>query len=203
MAKGTGIVVAAVVIALVLANHEDDDGGAATGSASGGGNASAAQFAASRQAMLRGEPTVAWSRLGMARTAKDASRRDTDCASHSYGQVRRYLRRVPCRVMDRVLFTVDDKGGNTIAIAVAWVRFDTPAAAREFKRIDDTWGTGQVRPLPGSTLGLPDIRLSGQHYASRREGSLTVVAEAEEVADGELDDAFLDEIAGVAVLLPH
>jgi hypothetical protein len=203
MAKGTGIVVAAVAIALVLANYEDDDGGAAAGSAPGARTASAAQFAASRQAMLRGEATVAWSRLGMARTPGDARRRDTDCAAHSYGQVRRYLSRVPCRSMDRVLFTVDDKGGNTITIAVAWVRFGTPAGAREFKQIDDLWGTGQVRPLPGATLGLPDVRLSGQHYASRREGSLAVVAEAEEVADGELDDAFLDDIAEVAVLLPH
>lgn len=200
MAKGTGIVVAAVAIALILANHEDDG---SAGSDARPVDAYASQFAASRQAMLRGEATVAWSQLGMARTPGDARRRDTDCAARSYGQVRRYLRRVPCRWVDRLLFTVDDKGGNTIAIAVAWVRFDTPAQAREFKRIDDTWGTGQVRPLPGATLDLPDVRLSGQHYASRQAGALAVVAEAEEVGAGELSDAFLDDIAAVAVLLPH
>lgn len=203
MAK-KGVLVAAVAMAIVLANTDDDgDSGGGSGAATPAVDAFAAQFAASREAMLRGEATVAWSRLGMRAAPGNTGRRDTDCGAHAFGQVGQYLRRVPCRWMDRLLFTVDDKGGNTIAIAVAWVRFGTPAQAAEFKRIDDTWGTGQIRPLPGAPLGLADIRLSGQHYASRQAGSLVVVAEAEEAAAGQLSDSFLDNLAHVAVLLPH
>ncbi|OLF04463.1 hypothetical protein BU204_37705 [Actinophytocola xanthii] len=129
-------------------------------------------------------------------------RRDTDCAAHSYGEVRAFFRRVPCQWMDRLLFTVHDKAGNTVVVAVAWVRFATAGQAQQFRALDDTWGTGQIHPLPATPLGLPDTPLSGQHYASRRTGPLTVVAEAEETA-GELADNFLDELARVAVLLPH
>lgn len=202
MAK-KGVLIAAVAMAIALANTDDDGGDGTSGAGAPAVDAFAAQFAASREAMLRGEATVAWSRLGMRAAPGNTGRRDTDCGAHAFGQVGQYLRRVPCRWMDRLLFTVEDKGGNTIAIAVAWVRFGTSAQAAEFKRIDDTWGTGQVRPLPGAPLGLPDIRLSGQHYASRQAGSLVVVAEAEEAAAGQLSDAFLDNLAHVAVLLPH
>jgi hypothetical protein len=210
MAKkgGGGLFFAAAALALVLANV-DDDGTDSTGGSGGAVanapavDAFAGRFAASRQAMQRGEARVAWSQLGMSPMPGNERRRDTNCAAHAFGQVRQYLRRVPCRWMDRLLFTLEDKGGNTIAIAVAWVQFDTPAQAREFKRIDDIWGTGQIRPLPGASLGLPNIRLSGQHYASRRVGTLSVVAEAEEVAPTQLSDSFLDNIAHVAVFLPH
>lgn len=202
MAKKGGVLIAAAAAAIVLANSEDGSGGGAVTSAPAVG-ANAAAFAASEQAMLRGEVTVAWSGLGMNQSPREARRRDTDCAAHSYGAVREYFRRVPCRYLDRLLFTVEDKGGNTIAVSVAWVRFATPAQAEELKRIDDRWGTGQLSPLPGATVGVPDIRLSGQHYASRRAGDLTVVAEAEEAHGTRLDDSFLDSVARVAVLLPY
>jgi hypothetical protein len=203
MAKRSGLVVAAAALAIVLANADDDGAGPATAPATGSASpALTSQFAASRQAMLRGEVAAAWARLGMSADPDSARRRDTDCAAHSYGQVRDYFRRVRCQWLDRLLFTVHDKAGNTIVVAVAWARFATPAQAQELKRIDDVWGTGQIRPLPGAALGLPDVRLSGQHYASRRDGARTVVAEAEETS-GQLDDAFLDELAQVAVLLPH
>jgi hypothetical protein len=205
--KGGGLILAAAVFAMVLANTDDDGGGAAR---SAGPlpqapvvDAYAGQFAASRAAMQRGQFRAAWQKMGMSPTPGNVRRRDTNCAAHAYDQVQRYLRRVPCRWMDRLLFTVEDKGGNQIAISVAWVQFTTPAQAAEFKRIDDIWGTGQIRPLPGAGLGLPNIRLSGQHYASRRAGTLAVVAEAEEVGATQLSDAFLDDIARVAVLLPH
>jgi hypothetical protein len=203
MAKRGGMIVAAAAMAIVLANVDDDGSGLATGPAAGPATpALTSQFAASREAMLRGQVAAAWARLGLSPDPDRVQRRDTDCAAHSYGQVREYFRRVPCQWLDRLLFSVHDKGGNTIVVAVAWVRFATPAQAQELKRIDDTWGTGQIHPLPGSSLGLPDVRLSGQHYASRRAGPLTVIAEAEETT-GELADSFLDELARVAVLLPH
>lgn len=203
--KGGGVILAAAAMAIVLANTDDGEVGTGAGVTTNAPavDAFAGAFAASRQAMLRGEVNVAWSQLGMNPAPGNARRRDTNCAAQAYGQVRDYLARVPCRWMDRLLFTVEDKGGNTIAIAVAWVQFDDPGQAQEFKRIDDIWGTGQISPLPGSTLGLPDIRLSGQHYASRRVGTLAVVAEAEEVGAAQLSDAFLDNLAQVAVLLPH
>lgn len=207
MAKkaGAGTVIVAAVLAMALANSDEGQQAATPGPGPGvapmesGGHA--ARLAASQEAARRGDFAAASQRLGM-RAGQSGRRRDTDCAAHASGQVREYLRRNPCRYVDRLLFTIRDSGGGTMAVAVAWVTFRTPAQAREFKRIDDIWGTGQIDPLPGATAGIPDVRLSGQHYRSRRNGALAVVAEAEPVT-GRQTDQLLDEIAGVAVLLPH
>lgn len=198
MAKRSGgVVLGAVVLAIVVANTGEEQhavpGTTAPAQASG--------LSASQAAAQRGDLAAASRAMGM-RAGPSGRRRDSDCAANAHGQVRDYLLRTPCRTLDRLLLTIRDSRGGTIAVAVAWVEFPTAAQASEFRRIDDIWGTGQINPLPGATAGIPDVRLSGQHYRSRRAGTLAVVAEAEPVT-GEQSDALLDQIAGVAVLLPH
>jgi hypothetical protein len=200
--KGAGTVLLAGVLALAMASAGEDGPAPSSG---GTGQAAtstyAARLAASQQAASRGDIAAAARNMGM--TAGPRGRRhNPNCAANSTGQVRDYLRANPCRSLDRLLFTIRDSRGGTIAVAVAWVDFATAARAGGFKRIDDVWGTGQINPLPGATAGIPDVRLSGQHYRSRRVGTLAVTAEAEPVR-GQQSDALLDEIAGVAVLLPH
>lgn len=202
MAKkaGAGTILLAGVLAMALANS--DEGQQASAPTPGAGSVPVLTgLAASQQAARQGDFATAAARLGL-RAGPSSRRRDTNCAAHATGQVRQYLRRNPCRYVDRLLFTIRDSRGGTMAVAVAWVTFRTPAQARGFKQIDDTWGTGQIVPLPGAAAGIPDVRLSGQHYRSRRNGALAVAAEAEPVT-GQQSDRLLDQVAGVAVLLPH
>jgi hypothetical protein len=104
--------------------------------------------------------------------------------------------------LDRALFAAVDEQGDLVVVSVAWVGFRTRGDARRFKEVVDVWGTGNVSPLGGAVLGLADVRLTGQHYDSRRAGAVTVVAEAEPVS-GSFSDDLLDGMAEVAVLLPR
>lgn len=198
--KGAGMILLAGALALALANA-DQDAGPASGS-SGGGQVVTNSVAASREAALRGDIAAMAQRLGMTASAR-GHRHNVNCAAFATGQVRQYLLRTPCRSMDRVLFTIREAGGGTIAIAVAWVDFATAAQARGLRRVDDAPGTGQVNPLPGSTANIPNVHLTGRHHRSRQVGTTAVLADAEPVVAGQQTDALLDELARIAVLLPH
>jgi hypothetical protein len=138
--------------------------------------------------------------MGM-RGVRKQVKQDLTCIANSFGQVREFFLRTPCTSLDRVLFAVDDGHGDLIVVSVAWVAFRTRGDARRFKDLDDTYGTGNVSPMGGALLGLADVRFTGQHYRSRRAGTTVVIAEAEP-ADGAQEDAVLDAVAEVAVLLP-
>lgn len=201
--KGAGTILAAGALALVLASAGEDGGPApGTGSGEAVANTFAARVASSQAAAARGDIAGAAQRLGMTAGPR-GQRHNVNCAAFATGEVRAYLLAHPCRGMDRVLFTMRDSQGGTIAVAVAWVDFATPAQARDFRRVDDAPGTGQINPLPGSTAGIPNVHLTGRHHRSRQVGATAVSADAEPVAAGAQTDALLDEIAGIAVLLPH
>jgi hypothetical protein len=116
--------------------------------------------------------------------------------------VREFFARTPCTSLDRVRFGVGDDQGNSVVVSVAWVGFHTRSDAREFKRLDDVHGTGNVTPLASTLLGWADISFTGHHYQSRPDGKTTVIAEAEP-ATGQVSDEVLDAVADVAVLLPR
>lgn len=113
------------------------------------------------------------------RGVKNAVKRDLECVVHSFGQ-----------------------HGNPIVVSVAWVGFRTRGDTRRFTDLDDVYGTGNISPLGGAVLGLADVRFTGQHYQSRRAGAMAVIAEAEPMS-GNVEEAMLDAIAEVAVLLPR
>jgi len=155
----------------------------------------------SKRAASRGNANEAYGRLGM-RGVRRAVEKNLDCLVHSYGQVREFFLRTRCTSLDRVLFAMADEQGNPIVVMVAWVGFRTRADARRFKDLDDVDGTGNISPPGGALLGVADVRFTGQHYHSRRVGAVTVIAEAEPLR-GPVEDAVLDTIAEVAVLLPR
>lgn len=136
------------------------------------------------------------------RSVKQHAERYVECVSHSVGEVREFLTRTPCRRLDRMLFAVADGNGNVAVIAVSWVEFRRRNAAHTFREISDTYGTGYVKPLAGAVLAMADVRLTGQHYASRLTGAVTVAAEAEPVT-GQFDDVVLDAVAEVATWSPR
>jgi hypothetical protein len=201
--KGAGTVLLAGALALALASAGED--GPATSSSGSGQvvtNSYAARLTASKDAARRGDIAAAARQMGMTAGPR-GQRHNVNCAAFATGQVRQFLLRNPCRGMDRLLFTIRDARGGTIAVAVAWVDFATPALATAFRRLDDTPGTGQINPLPGSVAGIPNVHLTGRHHRSRQVGATAVAGDAEPVAAGQQTDALLDEIAGIAVLLPH
>ncbi|WP_157620519.1 hypothetical protein [Saccharothrix sp. NRRL B-16348] len=131
------------------------------------------------------------------------TRGDGECVSHSFGQVQELLKAVPCVALDRMLFTLTDDKGGTAVVFVAWVEFDDRDKAREFKRLEDVHGTGDLTPLSGSLLQIVDVPFTAHNYDSAVVDDVTVViAEAENVAGG-FTAEYLDDIAGVAVLTPR
>jgi hypothetical protein len=205
--KGGGFVVAAALVAAVALAG----GGVGTGSLgrspSGGGSDPAAgrsigvRKVEAQKAARTGNADEAWRRMGMRRLRREA-KRDLRCVASSFGQVRGFLVRHPCRSLERVLFAIGDDRGNVVVVSVAWVGFRTRRDAREFQRLEDVHGTGDITPLAGALLDLADIRFTGRHYRSRPAGSTTVVAETEP-ATGRVGDEMLGALADVAVLLPH
>ncbi|MGH3898136.1 MAG: hypothetical protein ACRDTA_07745 [Pseudonocardiaceae bacterium] len=178
-------------------------GGASTGQAvdTAAGRSISAKKAEGKKAARNGNADEAWRRMGM-RTLKKAVKQDVKCAANSFGHVREFFARTPCKSLDRMLFGIGDDQGNSVVVSIAWVSFHTRGDAREFKRLDDVHGTGNVTPLTSTLLGLADISFTGHHYQSRPGGKTIVIAEAEP-ATGLVSDEVLDDVADVAVLLPH
>jgi hypothetical protein len=209
--KGSGTsgqILVGAVAAMVIASAGGGIGAGAGAGSSGGTVAEsvtsrnmAARKANGKRAASRGDAVGAFTRLGLRGTRK-AVRQHLECVTHSFGQIRQFFIHTPCTSLDRALFAAVDEQGTPIVVSVAWVGFRTRGDARRFKDLDDVHGTGNVSPLAGSLLGIADVRFTGQHYQSRRTGTVTVIAEAEPVG-GAVADEVLDGIAEVAVLLPR
>lgn len=206
LGKADRFIAVAVIIGAVVAAG----GGVGVGTSLGGagqvvdtaaGQSIRAKKAEGRKAARKGDADEAWRRMGM-RTLKKAVKQDLRCMTNSFGQVREFFARTPCKSLDRVLFGLGDDQGNSVVVSVAWVGFHTRGDARQFKRLDDVHGTGNVTPLASTLLGLADISFTGLHYQSRSDGKTTVIAEAES-ATGQVSDEVLDAVADVAVLLPR
>ncbi|MEU4744311.1 hypothetical protein AB0G02_28145, partial [Actinosynnema sp. NPDC023658] len=149
-----------------------------------------------------GDADEVWRDTGL-RVVDRAARADTECAPHSFGQVQELLKAAPCVALDRMLFTVTDDKGGTAVVFVAWVEFDDRDRAREFKRVEDIHGTGDLTPLSGSLLRINDVPFTALNYDSDLvDGVTVVIAEAENVAGG-FTAEYLDDIAAIAVRTPR
>lgn len=148
------------------------------------------------------DPDEMWRDSGL-RVVDRAARADGECVSHSFGQVQELLKATPCVALDRMLFTLTDDKGGTIVVFVAWVEFDDRDKAREFKRVEDIHGTGDITPLSGSLLLMPDVPFTAHNYDSDvLDGTTVVVAETELVTGG-FTAEYLDDVAAIAVRTPR
>jgi hypothetical protein len=109
---------------------------------------------------------------------------DDDCAAHSYGDVQSWFRSNPCAALYRSIFEVRDQRGGLVLVAVAWVDMPSEAQAVELQRLLDKSGTGNVVELNREGGRYRDVRFTGQHYVSRREGTTVINAQAEPVDYG-------------------
>ncbi|UQS24218.1 hypothetical protein L1857_15980 [Amycolatopsis thermalba] len=195
--KKGGAAIAAVALGAAVAGGA----GLTTGGGTAGGTATSAHGKpAGKDAARKGQRDQAWTRLGL-RQLKQVARAELTCGAHSYGQVRQFFRKHPCRKLDRLLLAIGDAHGNTVVVSIAWVRMPSAGTAADLKELADTDGTGNVEPLAAGALGLAGVEFTGQYYGSRRSGSLVVIAEAAP-GGGHPDPATMDDAAEVAAEFP-
>ncbi|GAA4889082.1 hypothetical protein [Saccharopolyspora cebuensis] len=153
-----------------------------------------------KRAARAGKAAEAWKRMGL-RRSRESFDDQVECVTHSFGEVREFFVRNPCRSLEQALYGVGDGAGNVAAVSVSAVTMPSRNQVWTFKRLIDTHGTGDITPLGGPLLKAYDVRFTGHHYDSRTQGKRLVVAEAEAVS-GQLSGDALDAIAEVAALLP-
>jgi hypothetical protein len=207
--KGSGGVAFAAAVLVVLAGAGGAGGAALnSGAASGGGGAAPAAAESisvrkwdAKRAARGGDAERAMSHLGVA-ISKQALKQELDCAGNSFGQVRDFFLRTPCTSLDRLLLAVGDRAGNAAVVSVAWVTFPGRNQARQFDRVIDVAGSGDVKPLGGAVVGLPDVQFTARHYASETRDTTITIAESEP-ATGHVEPDLLDAMTEVAAQLPR
>ena len=105
-------------------------------------------------------------------------RTDTDCVSHSYGQVHEFFRQHPCRVLNRALFEVRD-GPLSVVVAFASVDMPDEAEAGALKELVDRHGTGNLTELTKEGVPPRSTTWTGAHYRSTIDGVTVVNVQTE------------------------
>ncbi|SDH60319.1 hypothetical protein SAMN05192558_12179 [Actinokineospora alba] len=184
-------------------------GAAASGGAGAGGVAAesaglpgnfATRVSKGKKSARKGKADDAWRDLNVSKL-KDPAKKALDCAVNSYGQVRNFFLRNPCKTLDRQLFTLADTAGNNFVVSVSWVRMRDRGDVSELKTLIDTDGTGSVAPLGFAVLKSQGVRFTGVPFKSDPKGNVLVVAEAA-VASGKPDPALMEAAVEIAVELP-
>jgi hypothetical protein len=198
----TGTVVIGVAIALGVSGIGGVTGiGGTTTSSIGTSNVSTARVTQSKQAARSGRADDAWRGLKLRRVRK-AAERAANCAVNSYGQVREFFLRNPCKSLDRTLFTLADPAGDTFVVSVSWVRMHRGNSVRRLKGLIDEDGTGSVTQLGAQLLREQGVRFTGTPFRSRTERNLLVVAEGAAVS-GQPDPEFFAMVVDIAAQLPR
>lgn len=108
----------------------------------------------------------------------------TSCAEHAYGQVQDFLSRRPCAGLHRASLEVRDRDGDVVLLAVSWVEMPDEASARAFNELVDIHGSGNITELSRERGRFQTIRFTGYPYASGRDDTVVVNAQAQPVARG-------------------
>jgi hypothetical protein len=200
--KAAGIVATGAVLAGLMTAA---NGGSAAESVGAALDSAAEQSAksgktSSKDAARKGNSGEAWRRIAL-REIKKTIKQELQCAVQSYGQVQQFFLRTPCTSLDQMLLALSDAQGNALVVSIMWVKMPSTDDADELKKVEDTFGTGDVTPFATEALQLGGIKFTGQHYASRTDGSLVVIAETEPV-QGQPSTAVLDAVAEIASVLP-
>lgn len=199
VSRGPSIVVTGAALAIAMYGLGGGGGVGAGGTASEAGGLSASRVTQSKQAARKGRADEAWRGLNL-RTLRRIVEPAANCAINSYGQVRDFFLRNPCRAMDRTLFTLADPAGNTVVVSVSWVRMRSRDAVSRLKRLIDVDGTGSVTQLGAAALRTQGVRFTGTPFESRQRRDLLVVAEGA-VVTGQPDPELFATVVDVAAEL--
>jgi hypothetical protein len=182
-------------------------GGAGGGTAASGAAESAGapksvsvRMKRAKESARKGKADDAWRKMKLKKKAKDVAENALDCAINSYGRVRDFFLRNPCKSLDRTLITLVDPAGGTFVVSVSWVRMRNKDDVGDLKTLIDTNGTGSVAPLMFGALKRQGVRFTGTPFHSRPEKDVLVVAEAA-VVSGRPDADLMDDTVHVAAEL--
>ncbi|HVQ96025.1 MAG TPA: hypothetical protein VMU51_33685 [Mycobacteriales bacterium] len=189
--EGGGGAAAVVLLALIGVVIASNDRGSPTGGT---------PLARARAAAHRGDGDAAWRALSLTGSTA-ATDRTSRCAANSFGQVRTFFLRTPCRLLQRELLGVHDDKGNMTFLAINWISMRTTAEARRLKALLDSDGSGDISPIGATVLRGQHVRFSGAYYASRQDGSVLVVAESTAVR-GRPSSTLLHQVADVGAEFP-
>ncbi len=109
--------------------------------------------------------------------------RDGDCATHAYGQVKRFLAETRCEQLSRALYLSATEDGRTVHTSVAVVRMSSAEDARRLELLVKQDRTGNVNDLLREGLvrvpGLDRLSLGG--FAATAAGATVVITESDAV----------------------
>lgn len=120
-----------------------------------------------------------------------------NCVEHSCGQVREFFRSNPCVGLHRALFELRDRNGDVVLLAVSWVDMPDESSARSLHQLLDRDGTGNVTELSRDRGRYRSVRFTADFYASHRDGTVVVNAQAQPVARGGVGLALTSTVTNV------
>lgn len=194
---GGGSLLAVVLAVAIGAGGTAGVAGPAAG-AGGGTTVSASTARASSQARRQDADRIRARLLRQAVRVEQRFDSTEDCFAHSYGDVREFFREQPCVALHRAWFEVHDRRRGFVLVAVSWVEMPDTRSAREFHELVETYGTGNVTELSREQGPHRRVRFTGRYFASDRDATSVVNAQAEPVGRAAVA-AELEQIAADAL----
>lgn len=167
---------------------------------SAGAKSVQAQTKSGKQEARKGKRKQAWKKMNL-RVTKRTVKSNIKCSARSFGAVQQFLLRTPCRSLKRTILVLADPSGGSVVVSIAWVRMPNARNAERLKQLDNRDGTGDIYAAANGLLSRSGVNFTGEHYRSRRSGSLFVRAEAAQMR-GNPAPTLLNGAAAVAVELP-
>jgi hypothetical protein len=130
----------------------------------------------------------------------------TNCAEHSYSDIKGFFEETPCAHLTRQLF-VTKVGDRTVYTSVSVVIMPDEEKANELRQFTDKEGSGNVSDVVRDRLvkiqGLDRLSKSGG-YASKQSGRDVIIIEADfapkdRSGDKDADEDVLDEVCDDAL----
>ncbi|HEV2783314.1 MAG TPA: hypothetical protein VGX25_28350 [Actinophytocola sp.] len=133
---------------------------------------------------------------------------DSNCAEHSYEDIKGFFQKTPCQQLTRALYTTTTTDGRKVYTNVSVVRMGTADDAAELRRLADTEGTGNVNDLIlEGRVKVPQLKsVAGGGYSAVQHDRNVIIVESAldpgaEKGDKKADEAVLDAICQDAVRL--
>ncbi|WP_433263872.1 hypothetical protein ACQPZF_33465 [Actinosynnema sp. CS-041913] len=109
--------------------------------------------------------------------------KDSQCASHAYGETKTFLTATPCQQLTRGLFTTTTPDGRTVYTSVSVVRMKTLDDANKLKELTTRDGTGNVNDLvKDGAVQVPGLRsLASGGFAAKQQDRDVIIIESDAV----------------------
>lgn len=141
----------------------------------------------------QGNSQRAWQQLRM-RKGPERHENAVECVTFTFGQVQEFFLTTPCQSLERWQYPITDEAGSTMLVAVSKVTMRQASQARQFRRLIDEHGTGDIQPI------APIVPFTGHHYDSKPAGRSVIVAETEPLT-GNPSEAVLQATAEAATAI--